>query len=83
MAAVRVVRASNRLPHQIRLTVPHGGHRVQVSCNCRSRRGESPFGDLGKDGDTVWEIYQAGQHHTEEGPFERLVTGERQDYALT
>jgi len=83
MVAVRTVAANRRLPHQIgfRAFGPGG---IGVTCNCRVRRGEQPFGALGHGhGQTAWEIYQAGAHHTAEGQMDRLVTGAREDYALT
>ena len=81
MVAVRTVEANPKLPHQIvfRAFGPGG---VGVTCNCRIRRGEPMLGALGK-GKTAWEIYQSGPHHTAEGPLNRLVAGERKDYALT
>jgi hypothetical protein len=78
MPAVRTVAASARLPHQIRITVPHGGHAVQVTCVCRIRRGLPPFGDLGPDG-SVWPIYHGGEH---DSPLIELISGERRDYRV-
>jgi hypothetical protein len=84
MATVRVLEADPKLPHQIvfRAFGPDGSSGVQVTCNCRVRRGESALGGIGK-GRTAWEIYQTGPHHTAEGPFDRLVTGDQKIYALT
>jgi hypothetical protein len=81
MVAVRVVIADPKLPHQIvfRAFGPGG---VGVSCNCLIRRRNTRmFGSLGH-GRTAWEIYQAGPHDLRDGPLDRLVTGERQDYEL-
>lgn len=73
----RTVAADPNLPHQIRIrSAP--GWKVTVSCNCRE--GEKPFGVLGEDGATVWEIYHAGEH---DGPLTELVSGERTAYAVT
>lgn len=84
MVAVRVVTADPKLPHQIvfRAFRAFGPGGVGVSCNCHIRRSTRMLGSLGH-GRTAWEIYQAGPHYTEDGPFDRLVTGERKDYALT
>jgi len=80
MVAVRVVIADSNLPHQIVLRA-FGPGGVGVTCNCQVRRTTRVLGSLGH-GRTAWEIYQAGPHYTEDGPFDRLVTGERKDYAL-
>lgn len=82
----RTVAADPSLPHQIRITSPNRAgdpekrHRVEVSCNCRVRRGLPAFGALGENGDSVWEIYQRGAHDT---PLTELVSGERTAYAVT
>jgi hypothetical protein len=81
MPAVRVVIADPKLPHQIAFRA-FGPKGVGVTCNCQVRRTTRLFGSLGH-GRTAWEIYQAGPHDLRDGPLDRLVTGERKDYALT
>jgi hypothetical protein len=73
----RTVAADPSLPHQIRLRTVTPW-KVAVSCNCRESN--KPFGILGEDGATVWEIYHAGEH---DSPLTELVSGERTAYAVT